>query len=365
MAEFDVRVDVSGIPYGLLDEASIGAMKVRLNLAVSKAFIPPHKPNVNVRLTTVSSKIGKDEIVEKSTVGSEASAEERAAAYIASAPVWTLDKLVISTNIKSDIMFSIYLMAIEHKMFEEWGLYEIERSPRTVLNFHGPTGTGKTMAAHAVANELGRKILSVSSANLVSMYQGETARNIEAVFLAAEKAEALLFLDEADSLLSKRIGAASNGSEQEINAARSQLLICLERFRGAAVFATNRPEVYDKAFMSRMRNVPFPMPDESARRKIWDIHLVSKIARTDDIDTSALAATFNTFSGRHIKNSVIDACVMAYRDGRHLSQSDLVAAAKRINESEKAIGSLQEGLDGRTGNKYVETLFAVQNCTTH
>lgn len=100
---------------------------------------------------------------------------------------------------------------------------------------------------------------------------------VKAIFRAAERENAILFLDESDSLLSKRLTNVSDGSAQAINSMRSQLLICLENFTGIVIFATNLVVNYDKAFLSRLINVEFTYPTEEERVAIWNIHLKGKI----------------------------------------------------------------------------------------
>lgn len=100
---------------------------------------------------------------------------------------------------------------------------------------------------------------------------------VKAIFRAAEKQDAVLFLDESDSLLSKRLTNVSDGSAQAINSMRSQLLICLEKFKGVVIFATNLVVNYDRAFLSRLINIEFPMPDQEARMEIWNRHIRERV----------------------------------------------------------------------------------------
>ena len=147
-----------------------------------------------------------------------------------------------------------------------------------VLAF-GASGTGKTMAAEAIANKLNKKILEVSYADVESKFHGEGPKKVKAIFLAASRENAVLFFDEADSLLSRRLTNVTQGSEQAINSMRSQLLICLEQFKGIVIFATNLVANYDKAFLTRLISVEFTTPDAPTRKRIWDIHLPNRWGR--------------------------------------------------------------------------------------
>ena len=164
---------------------------------------------------------------------------------------------------------------------------------------------------------------------------------VKAIFMAAERDDAVLFLDESDSLLSKRLTNVSDGSGQAINSMRSQLLISLEHFKGIVIFATNLVVNYDKAFLSRLINIEFTLPDEAARKEIWKNHLMGygvKIPLARDVNCEELAQRFE-FSGREIKNSVKDACVtVALRGGILVTQKDLMKAAEKTKiEYDKVI----------------------------
>src|SRR6059058_4833972 len=141
-----------------------------------------------------------------------------------------------------DLLSAVEVIQVERKVFDEWGLRRIQPFPHSALNFHGPPGTGKTLAAHAVAHRLNRSIMIASYAEIESKFHGEGPKNVKAIFHAAERDDAILFIDEADSLLSKRLTEVTQGSEQAINSMRSQLFICLQEFRGVVIFATNLVE---------------------------------------------------------------------------------------------------------------------------
>jgi len=127
------------------------------------------------------------------------------------------------------------------------------------------------MAAEAIASRLGKKILRVSYADIESKFHGEGPKRLKGIFLAATRQDAVLFIDEADSLLSARLNHVTQGSEQAINSMRSQLLISLENHDGIVIFATNLIENYDKAFKTRLLSVEMKRPDVALREKIWYI----------------------------------------------------------------------------------------------
>jgi ATP-dependent 26S proteasome regulatory subunit len=264
--------------------------------------------------------------------------EERPTAVPAREPLFTFDQLVVETSVREELTTAVGLIRVQDLVFGEWGLRAIEPFPRSALNFYGPPGTGKTMAAHAVADRLGRQIMVASYAEVESKYHGDGPKNVKALFAAAERAGAVLFIDEADSLLSRRLTDVTQGSEQAINSMRSQLLICLEQFAGTVVFATNLIENYDPAFATRVRNIEFKLPDEAARAVIWQRHLVVQLPIDPALDRAALAtglaAEFDDLCGRDIKNAVVDAAVRAAIAAREsLVEADFQAAVTRIKEA--------------------------------
>jgi ATP-dependent 26S proteasome regulatory subunit len=158
---------------------------------------------------------------------------------------------------------------------------------------------------------------------------GDGPKNVQALFMAAQRDDAVLFVDEADSLLSKRLTSVNAGSDQAINSMRSQLLIALEQFSGVVIFATNLVTNYDPAFETRVRSVEFTMPDVAARRAIWQAHLPARLPRTG-VDFDSLAAV-DDVCGRDIKNAVVDAAVRAAMDGRTgVTGEELLAAIRRV-----------------------------------
>ena len=250
--------------------------------------------------------------------------------YHAETPHYSFEQVILPEETRSKILEAVATIQVEPKVFDEWGLRTIIPYAASAMSFYGPPGTGKTMAAEAVAHMLGKKIIRAAYADIESKYHGEGPKMVKAIFLAAEREDAVLFLDESDSLLSKRLTDVRSGSEQAIN---SQLLMCLEQFRGIVIFATNLVVNYDRAFLSRLISIEFPVPDKTARKAIWERHLRGEgihIPLGDDVDIEALAEKYD-FCGREIKNAVKDACVTAAMHERDsVTQSDLLRAAEKV-----------------------------------
>lgn len=279
---------------------------------------------------------------------SELDYASRAKAYIPVGPAYSFDRVILPEDVLEKIESAINILRYERKVFQEWGLYEIQPNPSSALNFFGPSGTGKTMAAEAIAEKLGKKILKVSYADVESKYHGEGPKMVKAIFLAAEKEDAVLFFDEADSLLSKRLTNVSQGSEQAINSMRSQLLICLEEFKGIVIFATNLVVNYDNAFLTRLISVEFKNPDAATRKRIWDVHVKSSankklnIPLAEDVNTEELAERYE-FAGREIRNAVISACVnAAMNDQDIVRQEDFIKACDKMVEEKDGVASASD-----------------------
>ena len=228
---------------------------------------------------------------------------------------------------KEDIRVSLSLIAHQKRIYDDWGFAEVDDRPKLILNFYGPPGTGKTMVSHAVARELGKKILAVNYAEVESKYVGDAPKNLLKAFEAATRDKAVLFFDEADSFLGKRITDVHNSSDQAINSLRSQMLILLEDFDGVVIFATNLAKNYDKAFDSRiLKHIYFELPNRENREQIISLMIPSKVPLAEGVDRKALCAQLaeisEGFSGREIKNAVLESLSLAVRKGEETIGTD-------------------------------------------
>lgn len=178
------------------------------------------------------------------------------------------------------------------------------------MNFYGPPGTGKTMCAHAIANALGKKLLALNYSEIESKYVGDAPKNLQRAFEIATKEDCVLFFDEADSFLGKRIQNVSQGADQALNSLRSQMLILLEEHAGVVIFATNLVSNFDSAFESRiLKHIKFELPNEEARiaiiKKMIPAKLPMPVPLTDE-QFHELSKIIDGFSGREIKNAILD-----------------------------------------------------------
>ena len=244
-------------------------------------------------------------------------------------------------------------------IFNRWGLGE--RHPTGValaFNFAGPSGTGKTICAEAIAHALGRRLLIVRYAELESMWMGETPKNVAAVFRMAREEQAVLFFDEADAIASRRSASVEHGFQREGNLIVNVLLQELESFRGVVIFATNMAANFDPAFERRIRtHVLFEMPGIDEREQIWRVQMhPTQTPLAPDVDFRALAERYEV-SGGDIRNAVLKAALAAAaepgRDSakaihqRHLDEGmQDVIAGKRVMQ--QSLFDAQEGTIGHT-----------------
>jgi SpoVK/Ycf46/Vps4 family AAA+-type ATPase len=228
-------------------------------------------------------------------------------------------------------------------IFNRWGLGE--RHPTGLalaFNFAGPPGTGKTICAEAIANELGRRLLVVRYAEMESLWMGETPKNVAAVFRMARQENAVLLFDEADSIAARRSTSLDHGFLRESNTVVNVLLRELETFNGVVIFATNLAVNFDPAFERRIRtHVLFEMPGVDEREQIWRVQMHPRLTPlASDVNFRLLAETYEA-SGGDIRNAVLKAAMAAAsepgRDAskqihqRHLEQGITeVLAAKHV-----------------------------------
>jgi len=237
---------------------------------------------------------------------SKSSISENNAPYELRTPRITLEnEVVLAPDTRR--MFDEAIGALKHHktIYTDWGFDAVDPMGRNmILNFYGLPGTGKTLAAEALAGTLKRQYIHIGISELESKFVGDTAKNITLAFKAAAAENALLFFDEADTLLGARLSTVTQGIDNEINAMRSTLLIELERFDGIVVFATNFAKNYDNAFVSRIRyHIEFKLPDFEGRKQLWNRMLVAGVPLAEErsIIIERAAAASDGLSGREIR----------------------------------------------------------------
>ena len=244
-------------------------------------------------------------------------------------PTATWDRLVLPPERKTQLREAVNRLALQARVFDQWGFLEGRRGARGVrLLFAGPPGTGKSLSAEVIATALEVDLLVVDISRVVSKWIGETEKNLAEVFDTAERAQAVLFFDEADALFGKRT-EVSDAHDRYANLETAYLLARLERFEGLAVLATNLRQNIDPAFVRRLEFVvDFEDPDRDQRHDLWRCHIPSLDLLADDVDLHELAALYPVVGGV-IRNAAVAAGFLAAADDMAIHQRHFVRAIKR------------------------------------
>lgn len=211
-------------------------------------------------------------------------------------------------------------------VYESWGFAEKgDRGLGISALFAGVSGTGKTMAAEVLANELHLDLYRIDLSQVVSKYIGETEKNLRRVFDAAEEGGAILLFDEADALFGKRT-EVKDSHDRYANIEVSYLLQRMESYRGLAILTTNMKSVLDTAFLRRIRFiVQFPFPDVGQRAEIWR-RVFPVLTPTENLEPAKLARL--NVAGGNIRNIALHAAFLAADAGEPVRMAHLLHAAR-------------------------------------
>lgn len=212
-------------------------------------------------------------------------------------------------------------------VYDQWGF--AARSARGLgisALFAGTSGTGKTMAAEVLAQELRLDLYRIDLSQVVSKYIGETEKNLRRVFDAAEAGGAILLFDEADALFGKR-SEVKDSHDRYANIEISYLLQRMEAYGGLAILTTNMKSALDPAFLRRLRFVvEFPFPDVAQRAEIWR-KVFPTATPTEQLDFERLARL--SIPGGNIRNIALHGAFLAADGGEPVRMRHLLQAARR------------------------------------
>jgi AAA+ superfamily predicted ATPase len=250
---------------------------------------------------------------------------DRVAALLS--PSFTLDDLVLRGDARRALDELVAHVALQDVVLDGWGFRRrLPRGQGVAALFSGPPGTGKTMAAEAVASALGQDLYRIDLSAVVSKYIGETERNLASAFSEAERAGAVLLFDEADALFGKRT-EVRDAHDRYANLEVNYLLQRVETFTGLAILATNRGSAIDDAFLRRLRfAIRFELPDRQLRRELWRRAFPPEAAlapmRWDALAEAELA-------GGNIQAAALAAAYLAAGDGDVIGPSHVERALRR------------------------------------
>ena len=266
--------------------------------------------------------------------------EKRESIFTFTEPRFRLSDLIVSDALYDELQTVIKAQQCWKKVFEEWNLGSVMKQRKNLfINLYGAPGTGKTMAAHAIADSLNKKLICVNYADIESKYVGETSKNLTALFKFAKESNVIIFFDEADALLSKRVTNMSNSTDVSVNQTRSVLLTLLNDFDGMIIFATNFISNYDTAFMRRIQyHVKFELPDARLRSKLWRMYIPSEMPAQINIDE--ISEKFDGVSGSDISNAVLKSALKAAKNNEEvIPQAYFEESIQKIIDSKKAHSS--------------------------
>lgn len=240
----------------------------------------------------------------------------------------TWDQLVLGEEERQMLRRACDQVRYKHIVYDQWGFDQrLAYGKGVSMLFAGPPGTGKTMAAQVVANDLGIEMYKVDLSQVVSKYIGETEKNLNEVFNEAKKSNVILFFDETDAILGKRT-EVKDSHDKNANLETAYLLQKMEEYDGITVMTTNYKENIDSAFFRRISYViHFALPDAGARKSIWKGIFPARTPLDEGVDFDYLSRQFE-LSGGSIKNIAVAAAFMAAAQDVPVSMGHIVRAVK-------------------------------------
>lgn len=242
---------------------------------------------------------------------------------------YRISDVVLPGELYEQISEIIYHSRFKRQVYDTWGFGKKVAYGRGIsVLFSGPSGTGKTMMASALGNELKLDVYKIDLSSVVSKYIGETEKNLSRIFREAATSNAVLFFDEADAIFGKRT-EVKNSHDRYANIEVSYLLQKMEEYEGITILASNFRQNIDEAFLRRMQFVmEFPFPDKKDREKIWQTMFPSEAPVSDEINFDFLADKLDV-TGGNIKNMAVSAAFIASGEEEPIGMRHVLLAAKR------------------------------------
>lgn len=267
-------------------------------------------------------------------------------------PVYGWSDIVVGDENRALLESISQHVLYEGRVMEEWGFSARVTYGRGVSTlFSGPSGTGKTMAAQIIAKDLGVDLLQVDLSKTVSKYIGDTEKNLDRVFEAAECSGSVLLFDEADAIFGRRT-EIKDAHDRHANVEVAYLLQRLEEFRGLTILTTNMKRNIDDAFARRLRFViDFALPTAAERVMIWHQAFPEGVLADGHSDIAAVASRL-PIAGGSIQNIALHAAFLAAPDGGPIGVEHVFAAIRREllkMGMRSAVSGLEDLMPNRVG----------------
>jgi hypothetical protein len=236
-------------------------------------------------------------------------------------------QIVLPSSIADSIDALVARVRHRRTVYDTWGFGQVMSSRGLSALFQGGPGTGKTLLAGALANELGLDLYRVDLSLVMSKWVGETEKNLGLLFDAAEQGQVMILFDEADALFAQRT-AVRTSSDRYANIEVNYLLQRLDTFEGFIVLTTNLGTSIDPAFRRRLTCcLTLPLPDAEARERLWRIHIPKLLPTASALDLGNLARRYE-MSGGYIRNAALRAAFLAAEEQTALSHFHLERAIR-------------------------------------
>lgn len=280
--------------------------------------------------------------------------------FVGREPYWNIDEIILDDETKGLLKDVIIYLQNKQRIVMQWGLDKFLKGSHgcTGINMYGKPGTGKTIAADAIAKALGKRIIKVDYSEIQNEKWGGTERQLTALFKSAIESDSIIFFDESDSLLGRR---QANGANSETNnQIKAHLLTLLDEYNVIVFFATNLFENYDRAFFRRILfHIKFPLPDKKELKQMWLFHLgdisdEKKVPRNIVFSVDKLVEDSIGLSGGDIKNITLKVCIhLVSRNIKELT-NDIM-----LNEIVKYRNSLKD-MEVKSSTQQVRKLQGVE-----
>ncbi len=245
---------------------------------------------------------------------------------------YSMDTVILDADTKDEIMTSVNAIKKQKAMNEAFGT-NIEK--KNLLNFYGKSGTGKTLCAKSIATDLGLRLYQVDYSAIISKWVGDSGKHLKAMFKRAKASNAILFLDEGDSLMAKRMGGDGSGFSRHQNTNTNTFMQELDAFDGIVISTTNFNDNIDPAIHRRInRSVKFDLPNAELRKGLFNVHLPSQ-GLAECVDVNVLAAKTKSFGGgdisKVVSNAMETACLSDNTDEWVITQEILLKEIGRVD----------------------------------